>query len=771
MLRKFASSAVVIGVLLAIAAAPATASAVGPSGFDKDEHNFWMLACADRAVLEITPCTPAMWDEYLDLYDARIKAGKPTNALEPLQQISDSFGESADEQEAFDKMFSDYIDGEYDGVDENGNTYDEARAIEWGKKTAQEQADKKKNAKPSFTPSKSKPRAFMINILGSVLKDATPDKWQREQLANAHQYNHSWEGMKAQFGQDAANPNYVGKPDSYDDYILRKTELQLHGGKNGKPLQVPATKPTYLQKIGPAINGALALTSYPLGSMAGQLGMAFFGVDDVTGTVCANGSNGDEFSDMLVGLVTGNDCQGFRMTQDAIDQANADASAGVIAGKSCSTFQGELHCIQLKAASVVDFGQNLYCFIASGGSDNRVQARIDVRLRDSTDEYVGSEGNFPIGSTGNFNAANDRCVRAFPGESVIGYMTYVPNVPDGTYLHSYRGGGTGPVIIPELGSADPDRTLRCTVLGSDGIEYTAESDPYKESDSEIAAPNCDVPLPDGVRPQNVKVEDTSNPELDPLLDETVTDGYADWFDNYPECRYGACKQDLLIKSSGKSCFDLAESVCADWFSEPNKEDLYQCRYGIHDVALDECYIYAGTFIAGRIEAGAPYADPETGEWSGGQSSPAEGGAAMGTALQNPDTVRECLGTGWGSFNPIEWILKPIKCSFEWAFVPRPTVAVLNGAKLKDAFENRAPGQIAAVVGSWSFSPIMTGCNIETQYSPMPGQPARTVPIVDACSGPMAGLAITSRLITSAAFSVMVFLAVKRSIGGTVDYRG
>jgi len=30
---------------------------------------------------------------------------------------------------------------------------------------------------------------------------------------------------------------------------------------------------------------------------------------------------------------------------------------------------------------------------------------------------------------------------------------------------------------------------------------------------------------------------------------------------------------------------------------------------------------------------------------------------------------ECMPTGWGWFNPIEWVLEPIKCAFRWAFIP------------------------------------------------------------------------------------------------------
>lgn len=44
--------------------------------------------------------------------------------------------------------------------------------------------------------------------------------------------------------------------------------------------------------------------------------------------------------------------------------------------------------------------------------------------------------------------------------------------------------------------------------------------------------------------------------------------------------------------------------------------------------------------------------------------------APGNAGDIPDGEGgDCWPNGWGWFNPAEWVLKPIKCAFEWAFVP------------------------------------------------------------------------------------------------------
>lgn len=51
----------------------------------------------------------------------------------------------------------------------------------------------------------------------------------------------------------------------------------------------------------------------------------------------------------------------------------------------------------------------------------------------------------------------------------------------------------------------------------------------------------------------------------------------------------------------------------------------------------------------------------------------------------PSSEGECWPSGWGWFNPAEWVLKPIKCAMVWAFVPDDLPGWLDeqGDKLDD----------------------------------------------------------------------------------------
>jgi hypothetical protein len=54
------------------------------------------------------------------------------------------------------------------------------------------------------------------------------------------------------------------------------------------------------------------------------------------------------------------------------------------------------------------------------------------------------------------------------------------------------------------------------------------------------------------------------------------------------------------------------------------------------------------------------------------TQPEEGGL-LGPAVDVDPENAECFPTGWGLLNPVDWILKPVKCALRWAFVPKTSV--------------------------------------------------------------------------------------------------
>lgn len=609
---------------------------------------------------------------------------------------------------------------------------------------------------PEFEPSKNKPRQWMLNILGSVLGGAMPDKWKAEQLANAHRYNHSWEMMGAQFGTNPANPNYMGAPETYDDYIIRKTEMDIKGGANGKPMKAPATKTAkFVKGVGGAVT---ALTGFSFGTAIGNGIVELFGVD-VDGTMCSPDGNA------ILQLITGADCDAYAMTQEAMGEANADIMAGLIlpticlAGDPSSCYETIFYGLGNSPTKVVP----AVCIKRTGSTG---MSSIRAGWSDGTWTAISAHGT----SGWPFNLCNQAGAVALGSSQ---YSTYLqPHEFIGLSEGVFVGGVWQPGEVVEVGEVEgnPVRQLVCTIEGSDGHTYTALSESYTEEDGTVAAPVCPE-LPEGVVPLGVEIGDDHGNEL---WNEDVTDEWLHWWTTYPECRTGACKLDLVLTggSTPVSCFDLDEQ-CADWFEDPAKLDNYTCIYGIHTVELAECNVYAGLFKPGRIEVGAPYSDPMTGDWSGGTNAPSPDRQALAQNIQDPAMSRACAGMASMGFDPVAWVMRPVQCALEWAFVPRPAVAELAGTQLAAQFAERAPGQLVGMVGAWEFQPSMGGCSKTVNWSPnsFSDDPAAEFVVWDLCPGStLEFLGVISKIMTGAGFAVMVFLATRRYVSGMVDYR-
>jgi len=765
--------AALLAVGLAVGLVPLTTVAAHAEDWTgaPDEDVMWRhatLGCEERLNWlgnRIGPCSRAMWDDYLDVLGEMKKRKLP---MKPQPLIPDSFDATGDpwDPQMFDEMYP------QDDFSEVWQDYDPANpdATPEAREHFEEEIDRKRKNPNPFKPSTSKPREFMINTLGSVLGDAMPDKWRAEQLANQHRYNHSWDGLAAQFGQDPANPNYVGRPDSYEDYITRRAELEEFGGTNGKKMSAPATKATAFRKGVNTAGGALgALMGLPFSFAIGNGITNMLGIDS-QGLVCA--ATGDDIWGDVLRTVTGNDCTGMFDTVSGF-VPNEDASGDPVWGQMCTGS----YCLQVTRVTYYlasTLSAQRYCFVESGVAPAGLQVWVDLPpyflQGDMTMVGTTASGGPRVVLVGSSQATTGFAPDCESGE--LGWWVQVSS-PSGLNP-AYRGEAlrmavTTASTVPESGwvvpttSADPERSMVCTIEASDGHTYTQTSaGTYTESSGSFAPPECPA-LPDGVRPSHVQVDDSLG---NPLYDEDVTDAYADWWDTYPECREGACKLDLIrtVSSYPVSCFDL-ENECAEWFTDPDKADNYECHYGIHTVDLDECNVYSGVFQPGRISIGAPYADPTTGEWSGGQSSPAEAAEQMNADVQDPDRYRTCLDDGWAELNPVEWVLTPIKCALEWAFVPRPAVVNLEGYQMSQAWEKSPPGVLIGELSGWSFSIDATGCEGFTIELPYLGEQQ----LFYACDGGGAQLAAMVKPLTTLGVVIPGAIGIISMIGGVIGY--
>lgn len=641
---------------------------------------------------------------------------------------------------------------------------------------------------PDFTPSGNKAKKYMLNVLGRVLGKAMPDSWRAEQIANEYQYNHSWEALEMEFGTDPANPDYSGSPDSYQDYVLKKTEQDIKGGTGGKKLAVPATATAKLVKgVGAA---SVAMIGLPIGTAIGNGVTSLFGFDP-SDSVCPQS---DSFVKGILGFFTGADCDSWKMTAQAEAAANSDVIGAGAWGAICTPTA--TWCAQVtdqltylwKPSSAWHTTTVICLQQYVGAAANPPTGWVfSVQVGPYTGDAPSDSVPHPAGGTFDQSLTSGRMMKSGaaytpdpancgPTSNAYFQLDISKNGVKQVYeplqypvAMGLRNTSTGELVGTVEPDFDPARQLTCSILADNGQTYTATSLAYNESSGEIAAPECPA-LPDGVGPANVTVSDNKGNEL---YNQEVNPEYSDWWDTYPECRTGACKLDL-VKVDGSypvSCFDLVDE-CADWFTDPDRADNYECHYGIHTVDIDECFVYSGLWQPGRIEIGAPYSDPMTGDWSGGQNAPTPDQQALGQSIQDPTTTRSCNGLASAGFDPVAWVMRPIQCALEWAFVPRPAVLALSGEQLTDRFGERAPGQLAAMIGGWSFTPNMTGCS-KTVELPVTAFDVgeEDITLWNMCEGsPYAFLGTLARTLTTVGFGVLVFLATKRAVGGMVDYQ-
>jgi hypothetical protein len=178
-------------------------------------------------------------------------------------------------------------------------------------------------------------------------------------------------------------------------------------------------------------------------------------------------------------------------------------------------------------------------------------------------------------------------------------------------------GGSRAVPIETV--EDIERTLVCKIVGSDNITYTATSEAFTEGSGSLAPIVCPQ-LPAGVTIASLTVTEEGGSTSFDLLQQGVTDAYVHWWETYPECVNGSCLLDL--RQNGDSCF-TAGVDCDGWFTAPDRDSTYTCRYGTHTIALAGCYVYATVFSSSHQDDGTAYADPITGDPVETPTSPTE----------------------------------------------------------------------------------------------------------------------------------------------------
>lgn len=255
------------------------------------------------------------------------------------------------------------------------------------------------------------------------------------------------------------------------------------------------------------------------------------------------------------------------------------------------------------------------------------------------------------------------------------------------------------------------------------------------SEGQVVVPSCIERLGPGWTPISWGIDGgTSEGNAEPLLREEVASGIPSL---YPSCTgLGSTGCVLRVEYLGEPC-QVGQAGCTDWTRNlDTRQDSYRCMWGPYSMPLSDCYVLERAYqtdVARTVTVDDPAAvdgDPATVPAPGTGTNPEPvPGTGTGT-LTLPDTYPdnypgaagdapaaaeeggECFPTGWGVFNPLGWVYKPVRCALEWAFVPQTPLST-RVQRVQTAYSDTPPGRfVDALYGSsspWGQTPGAAAC--------------------------------------------------------------
>jgi hypothetical protein len=338
--------------------------------------------------------------------------------------------------------------------------------------------------------------------------------------------------------------------------------------------------------------------------------------------------------------------------------------------------------------------------------------------------------------------------------------------------------------------ADPERQYRVATRAPGAGSYVARCAPVSAKDtdgfplSKLGSSCGGVTVDPTSPPEAVGIQEL-NPKTgawDTVLDSPLPLEQRQLMEAYPDCYDGSqtCTLDLRAAqgTTTTACLTAGNGACAGWWADTAQGTQtttatgvqYECSYGPYPVDLARCSVYRQAFEVGT-KAGT-ITDP------GGDPIPrGEGSTSPNSTVPVPvgGEGGSCMDTWMDDLNPIDWVLTPVKCALQWAFVPRPEVATEVQTRMKDAWTKTIVGRLPVVVADAVVIPDGgTGCSgplvdipihfgsVNVDYSGYP---------LSACDEPMATLAGWARLIGSALLIWATGLGIIRRGSAVVNAPG
>lgn len=279
---------------------------------------------------------------------------------------------------------------------------------------------------------------------------------------------------------------------------------------------------------------------------------------------------------------------------------------------------------------------------------------------------------------------------------------------------------------------------------------------------------------------------------------------------YPDCigwQSAGCK--LMIQLDGVEC-NPGNPACLNWEEiwrvQPSR---VKCKWGPYDMDISHCLPLRNAYIGEngtvtdpkRSPKAAPVAvdpfgrplddklqnpDPEvptatTPETGSNPLPPTVGippvtGTPPVTTYTPPEVQTgdaNCWPGGSAAFNPLEWVLMPVKCALQWAFVPRQATAEAQMTRIQN---NLGKVGVVGAIGTVTTS-INTvgaaagngsGCTGPTFHFDFDAVHQELQPF-NACAEPVATMAAVSNAFTTVVVIVMGLLGVVRALGSSVGF--
>lgn len=542
----------------------------------------------------------------------------------------------------------------------------------------------------------------------------------------------------------------------------------------GTGVRVPVTAAKdFIKGVGPVAGPTAALTGYLYRAEISNGLLSLVGID-AAGEVCG------EDQGVIINFLSGQDCEAYKIQSEFIPNVGEldvpegwsnnvftyDTQNGA---NPAAIFMTAWDVSTVLPAATYTVGETMLKLGAQSGV--RQSQYVKTFCRKDTAPFtivqgtLGGPSNPPVGSR---LTHSSQCLA---GHKLVRLEV---SVSSSQPQHIAQWGAQGTEWYSPGRSSNPDRVLECRITASNGQTYTGRSNTYKETDAQMPKPTCPA-LPAGVFPEKTKLVVTGPPPVEEytIWEEDADPSYKKYNDEFGVmCAAKTCVQDLVEVASGLSCFGLG-AKCDGWFTDPQRDTKYRCEYGGKTDVIQSCFMYSQIFNEQRRLAGDAYTDPETGKpINGGPTARPYDETWMRNPVRSPDQVRGCLPK-WGEPNPLVWVLKPIQCGLEWAFVPSPTAVVRHVEDMKDEWEETPPGKLMAVMGAWTFNFTVTGCNgfpLKTPFTWAGHSTDINWGIPSACPGtPFAPFAANMRLFGSIAIVIGTAYSVARAAGASIGF--